>query len=78
MKFFFNSSIFLQELKKILNFTCFNDSDLQLKQSYVERCKRLSTFGYTLYSVREVLQGRRKKKVFRLATKYNYLVLSIY
>lgn len=62
-----------QELKKVVSHTLLNDSELQLKKIYIERCKRLPAFGCNLYFVKEVQRGRTKTKVIL----GQYLSLSI-
>ncbi|XP_050529538.1 uncharacterized protein LOC126899057 isoform X2 [Daktulosphaira vitifoliae] len=61
-----NTAKLIKELKKILAHTFLNDSELQLKRFYVDRCKRLPAFGCKLYFVKEVQRGRTKRKAARL------------
>lgn len=63
---------YFQELKKLRIDTVINDTESQLKRTYIERCKRLPAFGCNIYFVKEVQRGRTKTKVI-LSQCYNHL-----
>ncbi|GAB6024048.1 hypothetical protein CHUAL_008768 [Chamberlinius hualienensis] len=56
----------VKEHKRKLFHTSVYDSELQLKKLYIQTCKRLPAYGCKIYSVKELLRGKTKKKATRL------------